>query len=138
MKRIACLVVVVAAVAGVVADTAPASGESDGEAAPVFGSKVPSGYRDWRVISVAHVGPPLNDLRIKLGNDVAIKALRDGTLPLPDGTIIARLAYQQVTSQENDKLLRGVLERQGLPPAAVTKLLAESFVAGTARARQGP
>jgi len=37
MKRIAFLLVAVAAVAGVVAYTAPAFGNADGEAAPVFG-----------------------------------------------------------------------------------------------------
>lgn len=26
------------------------------EAAPVFGIKIPDGYRDWRMISIAHVG----------------------------------------------------------------------------------
>jgi hypothetical protein len=132
MKRIACAVIAAATVAVVVADLAPASGQADGEAAPVFGVKIPAGYRDWKVISGAHVGAPLNDLRIKLGNDLAIKAFRDGTLPFPDGAIIARLAYRQVTSEENNNLLRGVLERQGLSPEAVSKLLAESFVAGPA------
>src|SRR5262249_22255484 len=67
-----------------------------------------------------------------LGNDVAIKAFRDGTLPFPDGAMIARLAYHQVTSEENNNLLRGVLERQGLSPEAVSRLLAGSFVAGPA------
>jgi len=125
-------VVSVAAVAGVIAYMASASGQSDGEAAPVYGIKIPSAYRDWKVISVAHVGNPLNDLRIKLGNDVAIKAFRDGTLPFPDGAMVARLAYRQVTSEENNKLLRGVLEGQGFPPEVVTKILAESYVAGPA------
>jgi cytochrome P460 len=35
----------------------------------------------------------LNDLRAILGNDIAIKASREGKLPFPDGTIIARLAW---------------------------------------------
>ena len=39
-----------------------------------------------------------------LGNDVAIKAYRDGTLPYPDGTIIAALHYGHVASEENDKV----------------------------------
>lgn len=56
------------------------------------GIKIPKGYRDWKVISVAQVGPPVNDLRIKLGNDKAIKAYSDSKLPFPDGAIIARLA----------------------------------------------
>ena len=80
MKRIAFLLVAVVAVAGVVVYMAPASGHSDGEAAPVFGIKIPPGYRDWRLISVAHEEGNLNDLRAILGNDVAIKAYREGKL----------------------------------------------------------
>jgi hypothetical protein len=96
MKRIACLLVAVAAVAGFVAFTAPASGHADEEAAPIFGIKIPPGYRDWRLISVAHEEGNLNDLRALLGNDVAIKAYREGKLPFPDGTIIARLELRLV------------------------------------------
>jgi len=41
MKRIAFLLVAVAAVAGVVAFTAPISGQADGDAAPIYGVKLP-------------------------------------------------------------------------------------------------
>jgi hypothetical protein len=68
MKRVKLLVVAVATVAGVVAYIASASGQTDGEAAPIYGIKIPPGYRDWRMISVAHVGEPVNDLRVKLGS----------------------------------------------------------------------
>jgi hypothetical protein len=81
------------ALAGVIACIAPASVRADGEAAPIYGVKTPPGYRDWRLISVAHEEGKLNDLRAILGNDVAIKASREGKLPYPDGTIIARLAW---------------------------------------------
>jgi len=81
------------------------------------------------LISVARVGAPLNDMRAKLGNDVAMRAFRDGTMPFPDGTIIARLAWNQVTSDENNAAVRGILER-GLSAETVQKLPAESFVAG--------
>jgi hypothetical protein len=37
----------------VVAIMAPASGQTDGEAAPIYGIKIPPGYRDWQLISVA-------------------------------------------------------------------------------------
>ena len=104
MKRIAFLLVAVAAVAGVVAFTAPAAGHADEEAAPIFGVKIPPGYRDWRLISVAHEEGNLNDLRAVLGNDAAIKAYREGKLPFPDGTIIARLAWSYVPSEENNKV----------------------------------
>ena len=72
----------------------------------------------------------MNDLRIKLGNDPAIKAYREGT-PFPDGAIIARLAYRAVTSEENNKVFRAAAEKQGLPPDQITKLLAGSLVAGS-------
>src|ERR1035438_7846509 len=104
MKRIAFLLVAVATVAGVVAFTARASGRADEDAVPIFGIKIPPGYRDWKLISVAHEAGNLNDLRAVLGNDVAIKAYREGTLPFPDGTIIARLAWSYVPSEENNKV----------------------------------
>jgi hypothetical protein len=104
MRWIAFLLAAVVALAGVVASMAPASGQADGEAAPIFGVKIPPGYRDWRLISVAHEEGNLNDLRAILGNDVAIRASREGTLPFPDGTIIARLAWSYDASEENDKV----------------------------------
>ncbi len=104
MKGITLLLVAVAAVVGVVAFTSHASGQADDEAAPLFGIKIPPGYRDWKLISVAHEEGTLNDLRAVLGNDVAIKAYREGRLPFPDGTIIARLAWSYVPSEENDKV----------------------------------
>src|SRR5258708_7955068 len=79
MRRIAFVLVAVVALAGVVAYMAPASGPADGEAAPISGVKTPPGYREWRLISVAHEEGDLNDLRAILGNDVAIK------LPFPGG-----------------------------------------------------
>jgi hypothetical protein len=81
------------ALAGAVAGMASASGQADGVAAPVYGVQLPQGYRDWRLISVAREEGKLNDLRAILGNDVAVTAAREGKLPYPDGTIIARLAW---------------------------------------------
>jgi hypothetical protein len=77
---------------------------SDDQAVPVFEIKIPPGYRDWKLISVAHEAGNLNDLRAVLGNGVAIKAYREGKLPFPDGTIIARLAWNYVPSEENNKV----------------------------------
>lgn len=53
---------------------------------------------------MAHEAGNLNDLRAILGNDVAIKAYREGKLPFPDGAIIARLAWSYVPSEENNKV----------------------------------
>lgn len=104
MKRIAYVLAAVATVASVVASTAPALGRMDEEAAPIFGIKIPPGYRDWKLVSVAHEEGNLNDIRAILGNDIAIKAYREGKLPFPDGTIIARIAWKYVPSEENDKV----------------------------------
>ncbi len=104
MRRIVFVLVAVGALAGVVAYMAPASGQADGEAAPIFGIQMPPGYRDWRLISVAHEEGKLNDLRAILGNDAAIKASREGKLPYPDGTIIARLAWSYDASEENNRV----------------------------------
>jgi hypothetical protein len=83
---------------------AHSSGRSDEKADPVFGITITPGYRDWKLISVAHEEGNLNDLRAILGNEVAIKAYREGKLPFPDGTIIARLAWSYVPSEENNRV----------------------------------
>jgi Cytochrome P460 len=103
MRRIVLVLVVIVALAGVVTYMAPASGQADREAAP-NGVKIPPGYRDWRLISVAHEEGNLNDLRAILGNDVAIKASREGKLPFPDGTIIAAVHWSHVPSDENNNV----------------------------------
>jgi hypothetical protein len=71
---------------------AHAADHGSGQPGPIPGVAIPPGYRDWKLISVPHEAGNLNDLRAVLGNDIAIKAYRDGKLPFPDGTIIARLA----------------------------------------------
>jgi len=104
VRWFAFLPVAAIALVGGVAYTAPESGRADGVAAPIYGITIPPGYRDWKLISVAHEAGNLNDLRAVLCNDVAIKAYREGKLPFPDGAIIARLAWKHVPSEENNKV----------------------------------
>jgi hypothetical protein len=104
MKPSVCLLVAVATLTGVVAFTAPTSRHADEEAAPIFVTKIPRGYRDWRLISVAREEGTLDDIRAVLGNDKAIKSYREGRLPFPDGAIIARLAWSYDPSDENNKV----------------------------------
>jgi hypothetical protein len=92
-----------AAQSGKAAQPQAASAVNSSKAAPIFGITIPAGYRDWRLVSVAHEEGNLNDIRAILGNDMAIKTYRQGTLPFPDGTIIARLAWKYVPSEDNDK-----------------------------------
>jgi len=105
MKRIAFVLVAAATLTGTfLACIGPASGQIDKQAAPTFVTTIPSGYRDWSFISVAHEAGNLNSLGAVLGNDVAFKAYRDGTLPYPDGAIIAALHYRHAPSEENNKI----------------------------------
>ena len=104
MRRIVFLLVAVGALAGAVATLAPAAGQSDREASPIYGVAIPAGYRDWKLISVAHEEGNLNDLRAQLGNDIAIKAYREGTLPFPDGAIVAAIHWSYVPSEESNKV----------------------------------
>ncbi len=97
--------------------------QAESNASPIYGITIPAGYRDWRLISVAHLaGGNLKQLRAQLGNDIAIKAFREGKLPFPDGTIIAALHWNEAASDENNKVLAS-----GFPGAGL-----QSSVAGSA------
>jgi hypothetical protein len=100
--KILPVVPVTLAVAGLAMFLATAVAQSGGEASPVFAIELPTGYRDWRLISVAREEGKLDDLRAILGNDTAIKAFREGERPFPDGTIIARLAWSHEPLAESE------------------------------------
>jgi Cytochrome P460 len=124
MRRIALVAVTVTAtaVAGVGAYMESASGQSSGDAAPIYGVKLPDGYRDWRLISVKRLtgkqlsgtGAGLKQLRAELGNDLAIKAYRNDTLPFPDGSIIAALHWNEDSSDSDNQALAAGFPGLGL------------------------
>ena len=103
MKRILFVLMGFAALTGVVVATAPPAGTAVDDAGAIDAGKLPAGYRDWRLISVAREAGSLDDIRAVLGNDAAIKAYREAKSPFPDGTIIARLAWSCDASEENNK-----------------------------------
>ncbi len=117
MKRIALALAAVGALGGAAAIMVPASGPADGAAAPIYGITIPPGYRDWQLISVAREDGSFNELRVQLGNDIAIKAYREGKLPFPDGAMIVALHWDDVASEENNKVFGR----------------AQSFIAGSPR-----
>jgi hypothetical protein len=92
------------AAAGFAACIVPALVSADNDAAPVFVTQIPPGYRDWRFVSVSHEAANFNSIGAVLGNDVAFQAFHDGKLPFPDGAIIAALHYRHTASEENDKI----------------------------------
>jgi hypothetical protein len=102
MRRIVLVLAAVVTLSGLIAFIAGGTAHAGQEGAPVFVKKIPAGYRDWKLISVAHEEANLNSFAAVLGNDVAIEAYRDGKLPFPDGTIIAALHYRFVPSEENN------------------------------------
>ena len=86
---------------------------------PVFLTEMPAGYRDWKLISVAHEEGSLHSLGAILGNDAAIAAYREGKLPFPDGAIIAALHYRHASSEENDKVFG---RQQSFTPGGATNV----------------
>jgi hypothetical protein len=104
MRRIYFAPVAAMTLLAVVTLLAAASEHADGQAAPIFGIRIFPGYRDWKLISVAHEAGNLNDIRAVLGNDIAIKSYREGRQSFPDGAVIARLSWNYVPSEENNKV----------------------------------
>src|SRR5271166_173134 len=96
--------------------------QADSNASPIYGVTIPAGYRDWRLISVKQLtgkqltgaGGNLKQLRAQLGNDLAIKAFRDGTLPFPDGAIIAALHWNEESSDFDNQALAAGFPGLGL------------------------
>lgn len=82
---------------------ATAQRSDDEAAAAISAGRLPAGYRDWKLISVAREEGNLDDIRAILGNDAAIKAYREGSRSFPDGAIVARLAWSYESSEENNK-----------------------------------
>jgi hypothetical protein len=116
----------VAIVAGFAGCLVPISGQTDKSASPAYVSQIPSGYRDWRLISVAHEEGDLHSFAAVLGNDVAINAYRDGKLPFQDGAIIAALHYSHVPSEENNKVFGRAQSFVSGPPTNVQFMVKDS------------
>ena len=119
MRWIAFLIIAVATGAGVLVLTAPVSGQGSGEAAPLYGIKIPSGYRDWKFVSSAHEAGNINSIGAVLANDVAIRAYEAGKLPFPDGSIIAAVHYKYVPSDENNKIFGKIQSFVAGPPTNI-------------------
>jgi hypothetical protein len=121
----ACLLFVFAMVAVVIGLTTLAFEPADQDGTPIYLAEDPQGYRDFGLIAVARLtkGSGSNQLRAELGNDIAIKAYREGKLPFPEGTIIAALHWDEVSSEDNNKILA-----QGFPGAGIGSFIPGSEV----------
>jgi hypothetical protein len=101
MKRTSIVAFAAATLACIIALLPSTQGRADDASSPIFGVTIPAGYRQWALIAPSHV-PGFDEIRSILGNDLAVKAYRERTLPFPDGTILAKLAWKHTPSPEFD------------------------------------
>src|ERR1041385_6874692 len=96
--------------------------KSETTGSAIFLTEIPEGYRDWKLIAVSRLTAPKGgQLRGMLANDIAIQAYREGKLLFSDGAIIAAIHWNEVSSEENTKVLA-----EGFPGAGI-----QSFVPGS-------
>ena len=126
MKRIVILLVIVSAIGGVASAMAPASGQADKKVLSVFVTKMPPGYRNWKLISVAHEEGNLNSIGAILGIDAAINAYRENKIPFPDGAVIAALHYKHDSSEENNRVFGHSQSFVAGPPTNVQFMIKDS------------
>jgi Cytochrome P460 len=109
LNRVALVLIAVVALASAATFMASASGQAEGESAPIYGVKMPAEYREWKLIAVDNllVAGKTDQLRAQLGNDIAIKAFKEKKIPFPDGAIIAAIHWTRVQSEDNIKVLAG-------------------------------
>ena len=108
MRRVTFSLLAIAALGGIIVYGAHASAQPE-ESFPDLrrhhSGRIPRLEIDRRdQIPLAGKG---DQLRAQLGNDIAIKAFKEGTLPFPDGAIIAAIHWTRVPSEDNNKVLDG-------------------------------
>jgi hypothetical protein len=62
------------------------------------GISIPAGYRGWQLVAPSQ-RPDKGQIRVILGNDIALRALRDHIRPFPDGAILAKVAWTTRTNR---------------------------------------
>jgi hypothetical protein len=70
------------------------------DSSPIYGVQILAEYRQWEMIAPSHEAGGFSELRGILGNAIAVQAYRDGTLPFPDGAMMAKLAWAPEPSAE--------------------------------------
>jgi Cytochrome P460 len=73
---------------------------ADDDGSPIFGVRIPAGYRQWELIAPSHEAGAFNELRGILGNAIAMRAYRKDALPFPDGSVLVKLAWKREPSSE--------------------------------------
>lgn len=76
------------------------SAARDARVSPIYGVRIPARYRSWEMIAPAQEAPPLDELRVVLGNRIAMRSYREGRLPFADGSVLVKLAWKREQSDE--------------------------------------
>jgi hypothetical protein len=126
MNRTAIVRIGLILAAGSLASATPSFLHSQTKPASAPAIQPPPGYRDWRLISVAHEAGALNDIRAILGNDTAIAACRTNAVRLPEGAILARLAWEHLPSEPNNKAFGRDQSFVAGPPTNVQFMIKDS------------
>jgi len=100
MRRYASTAVALLVAAGILFPPVHSATAVDVAAAPT-GVTIPKGYRNWQVVAPSQRDDK-DEIRVILGNNIAMKAIRAKQLPFPDGAILAKLAWKRVKSAEFD------------------------------------
>ena len=100
MRRLHFIAVALLAAAGILAPPFPTATAADVVAAPT-GVTIPKGYRNWSLVAPSQRDDK-DEIRVILGNNIAMRALRAKRLPFPDGAILAKLAWKRAKSAEFD------------------------------------
>jgi len=69
-------------------------------ASPIYGVKIPPGYRKWQLVAPAEEAAPLDELRVVLGNPDAMAAIERSAQRFPDGAVLVKLAYKRKPSPD--------------------------------------
>jgi Cytochrome P460 len=82
------------------------------EVSPIYGVTTPPGYRQWELVAPSQKAGSLDESRAVLENPIAMKDYREGTVPFPECTILAKLAGKHVPLVSlNGAYLRGIPPR---------------------------
>jgi len=100
MRHLASIIVALLVAAWALSLPFPAATAADIVAAPT-GVTIPKGYRNWQVVAPSQRDDK-DEIRVILGNNIAMRAFRAKRLPFPDGAILAKLAWKRVKSAEFD------------------------------------
>ena len=79
------------------------------------GMTLPPDYKDWSVISMLY-RTDTNTLRVVVGNDIAINAVRSGKIhPWPNGTSLAKLSWRtKIRANFENAIIPNKFEEVGL------------------------